>query len=137
LVAQVLRQDQADRNSPGELGSLSLAYTWLKTLDWGGTAAYRLLQTYNNELPDFNVQNHTPTLGLVYRDRLLDRPYFTGLQMAYDFITLGGDAFVQRGIVNPYFSLFENPNHLTTVEVRDGFNYLIGAVHFFLFTRLL
>jgi tetratricopeptide (TPR) repeat protein len=151
LVAQVLRQDQTNRASPGELGSLSLAYTWLKTLDWEGTAAYRLLQTYNNELPDFNVQNHTPTLGLVYRDRLLDRPYFAGAQLAYDLITLGGDAFVQRGIVNPYFSLFETPNHLTTVEVRlqikdffdeqdlvpeevrDGFNYLVGAVHFLLF----
>jgi tetratricopeptide (TPR) repeat protein len=67
LVAQVLRQDQSDRDSFGELGALSLAYTWLKTLDWEGTVAYRFLQTYNNDLPDFNVQNHTPTLGFVYR----------------------------------------------------------------------
>jgi tetratricopeptide (TPR) repeat protein len=151
LVAQVLRQDQADRDSFGELGVLSLAYTWVKTLDWEGTVAYRFLQTYNNDLPDFNVQDHTPTLGLVYRNSLLDLPYFAGLQLAYDFITLGGDKFVQRGIANPYFSLFESPRNLTTFEVRlqiedffddenippqevrDGFYSLIGAVHFFLF----
>jgi tetratricopeptide (TPR) repeat protein len=151
LVAQVLRQDQSDRDSIGELGTLSLAYTWLKTLDWEGTVAYRFLQTYNNDLPDFNVQDHTPTLGFVYRDSLFDMLYFAGIQMAYDFITLGGDKFVQRGIANPYFSLFESPRNLTTFEVRlqakdffdddniepeevrDGFNYLIGAVHFFLF----
>jgi hypothetical protein len=58
---------------------------------------------------------------------------------------------VQRRIANPYFSLFENPSNFTTFEVRlqakdfsddenivpeelcDGFNYLLGAVHFFLF----
>jgi tetratricopeptide (TPR) repeat protein len=151
LVAQVLRQDQAKRDSPGELGSLNLAYTWLKTLDWEGFVSYRFLQTYNNQLPDFNVQNHTPTVGISRRGRLLNVPYFAGLQTTYDFITLGGDKFVQRGIANPYFSLFENPGNLTTFEVRlqakdffddedivpeevrDGFNYLIGAVHLFLF----
>jgi hypothetical protein len=151
LVAQVLRQDQAHPGSPGELGVLSLAYTWLKTFDWEGTVAYRFLQTYNNDLPDFNVQDHTPTLGLVYRDILLEMPYFAGVQMAYDFITVGGDRFVQRGIASPYFSLFETPRNLTTFEVRlqkedffddedippqevrSGFYYLIGAVHFFLF----
>jgi hypothetical protein len=74
LVAQVLRQDQANRDSPGELASLSLSYTWLKTLDWEGTGVYRFLQTFNNALPDFNVQNHTPTVGTAYRDSLLDRP---------------------------------------------------------------
>jgi Surface lipoprotein assembly modifier len=102
-------------------------------------------------LPDFNVQNHTPTVGIVYRDRLLDRPFFAGLQMAYDLITLGGDAFVQRGIANPYFSLFADSGNLTTFElrlqvkaffddgnivpeeVRDGCNYLIGPTHFLLF----
>jgi tetratricopeptide (TPR) repeat protein len=151
LVAQVLRQDQAQRGSPGELGSLNLGYTWLKALDWEGTAAYRFLQTYNNQLPDFNIQDHTPTVGLVYRGRLLQAPYFAGLQLTYDFITLGGDKFVQRGIMTPYFSLSETPRNLTTFEgrlqvadffdegnippqeVRDGIYYLIGAVHFVLF----
>jgi hypothetical protein len=51
---------------------------------------------------------------------------------------------VQRGIANPYFSLFANSGNLTTFEmrvqvrdslddenivpeeVRDGFNYLVG-----------
>jgi tetratricopeptide (TPR) repeat protein len=153
LVAQVLRQDQADRDSPGELGSLSLSYTWLKTLDWEGTVGYRFLQTFNNALPDFNVQSHTPSVGIVYRDSLLNKPYFAGIQFAYDFIALDGDGFVQRGIVNPYFSLFTSPSNLTTFEaqvqvkdffddenivpeeVRDGINYHIGATHYFLLSE--
>ncbi len=151
LVVQVLRQDQKKHDSPGELGTLNLTYTWLKTLDWESFISYRFLQTLNNQLPDFNVQNHTPTVGLTYRGSLLERPYFAGLQFTYDFITLGGDAFVQRGIFNPYFSLIENPRNFTTFEVRlqvedffndddivpeevrDGFYYLVGAVHFCLF----
>jgi tetratricopeptide (TPR) repeat protein len=150
LVATVLREDQAQPHSPGELGSLNLAYTWLKGFDWEGTVAYRFLQTYNNQLPDFNVQNHTPTVGIAYRGSLFEAPYFAGLQLTYDFITLGGDKFVQRGIATPYFSLSETPRNFTTFEgrlqvadffdegnvvpqeVRDGIYYLIGAVHFFL-----
>jgi hypothetical protein len=73
LVATVLREDQAQPHSPGELGSLNLAYTWLKGFDWEGTVAYRFLQTYNNQLPDFNVQNHTPTVGIAYRGSIADK----------------------------------------------------------------
>jgi hypothetical protein len=57
---------------------------------------------------------------------------------------LGGDAFVQHGVANPYFSLFANSGNLTTFEmrvqvkdffddenivpeeVREGFNDLVG-----------
>jgi hypothetical protein len=50
LVAQILRQDQANRDCPGELASISLSSTWLKTLDWEGTVAYRFLQTHRKDL---------------------------------------------------------------------------------------
>jgi hypothetical protein len=71
--------------------------------------------------------------------------------VAYDFITLGDRKFMQRWIMSPYFSLYENAGNLTTLtlglqvkdffddrnldpkEVRDGVNYLVGPVHFFLF----
>jgi tetratricopeptide (TPR) repeat protein len=151
LVAQVLRQDQGSPDSAGELGTLTLSYAWLKTLDWEGFVSYRFLQTYNNQLPDFNVQNHTPTVGLTSQGRLWEMPYISGLQLTYDYIALGEDSFVQRGILNPYFSLIENDSNLTTLEarlqvkdffhdedligdeVRDAFNYFVGVVHFFLF----
>ncbi|MBI3326106.1 MAG: tetratricopeptide repeat protein [Nitrospinae bacterium] len=149
LVAQVLRQKT--HKSEGELGSLNLGYTWLKTLDWEGTVAYRFLQTYNNHLPNFNTQSHTPNLGIAYRSALLDMPYFAGLQSTYDFITLGDKKFTQRWIANPYFTLAESPGNLTTLqlrfqvkdffndrnvvkeELRDGVNYMLGPLHFFLF----
>ena len=151
LVAQLLREERDRRASEGELGSLSLAYTWLRTLDWEGTVSYRFLQTYNNRLPNFNVQSHTPTLGVAYRSAVREKPLFAGLQLAYDFITVGDAKFVQRGVASPYFTLVENPGNLTTLqfrfqvkhffgdrrlvreEVRNAVNYMVGPVHFFLF----
>jgi tetratricopeptide (TPR) repeat protein len=155
IVAQVLRQEQGEPSSVGELGTLSLAYTWLRTLDWEGTVSYRFLQTYNNRLPDFNTQSHTPTLGRARRGLLYELPDSTGLQLSYDFITLGDTKFVQRWIVNPYFTLVENAANLTTLyvrfriddffndrellsvdrkaQVRDAVNYMAGPLHFFLF----
>lgn len=153
LVGEVIRQEQDRRHSEGELASLSLAYTWLKRLDWEGSASYRFLQTYNNHLPNFNTQSHTPTVGVTYRGKWLEKPYFSGLQLSYDFITLGDNKFVQRGIANPYFTLIENPSNLTTFqfrfqgkdffndnnviaeEVRDAVNYMAGPLHFVLFNE--
>src|SRR6266511_706568 len=153
IVAQVLRQDRKTHGSAGELGTLNLSYTWLKTLDWEGAVSYRFLQTYNNRLTDFNIQTHTPTLGVAYHGSLGRMPYLTGLQLTYDFTMLGDKKFVQRWIANPYFSLFENAGNLTTMEVRfqmkdffddqnviedevrDAVNYLVGPVHFLLFEQ--
>ena len=157
LVAQTIRGDFKDPESPGELISINLSYTYLKTLDWEGTASYRFFQTFNNSLPDFNNQSHTPTIGIVNRGALATPfgklPYFTGLQYTYDFITLGNTRFVQRWIINPYFSIAENSWNLTNIqfrfqvkdffndfnvtgrEVRDALNYMIGPTHFFLFDR--
>ena len=157
LVAQTIRGDFKDPESPGELISINLAYTYLKTLDWEGTVSYRLFQTFNNSLPDFNNQSHTPTIGIVNRGALSTpfgkRPYFAGLQYTYDFITLANTRFVQRWIINPYFSLAENSWNLTNLqfrfqvkdffndsevvnrEVRDALSYMIGPTHFFLFDR--
>jgi tetratricopeptide (TPR) repeat protein len=157
LVAQTIRGDFKDPESPGELISINLSYTYLKTLDWEGTVSYRLFQTFNNSLPDFNNQSHTPTIGIVNRGAISTPfgkfPYFTGLQTTYDFISLGNTRFAQRWIVNPYFSLAENSWNLTNIqfrfqvkdffndfnvtgrEVRDALNYMIGPTHFFLFDQ--
>ncbi len=155
LVAQTIRGDFKDPKSPGELISLNLSYTYLKKLDWEGSVSYRFFQTFNNSLPDFNNQSHTPTIGIVNRGAISTPfgkfPYFTGLQTTYDFILLGNTRFVQRWIVNPYFSLavnswnltniqfrfqakdFFNDNEVVPREVRDALNYMIGPTHFFLF----
>ncbi len=150
IVATVLRRIGAE--SEGELISLRLAYSWLRTVDWEATVSYAFLQTFNNRLPDFNVQDHTGTVGLTYRNTVNDMPFFTGIQIAYDFITLGGDTFVQGPIFQPFFTLVENPGNLTTFqfrtrvknfadvdvppqEVRDGTNYMVGGTHFFRFEQ--
>lgn len=156
IVGQAIIEEHKRQKSEGELASLNLSYTWLQTPDWEGTISHRFFQTYNNHLTEFDTQSNTPTLGISYHGRIGSNPqeawnYITGLQLTYDFITLGNTRFVQRGIFNPYFTLVENPNNLTTFqyrfqvkdffndekvppeEVRDALNYMIGPMHFFLF----
>ncbi len=119
LVAQAIREGQPRRKSEGELWSLNISYTFLKTLDWEGTISHRFFQTYNNHLTEFNTQSHTPTFGILNRGSLPGAlgglPYFAGLQYTYDFITLGNTRFVQRWIVNPYFTLVEKAFPLVPV----------------------
>jgi hypothetical protein len=80
-----------------------------------------------------------------------DLAYVLGLQGTYDFITLGNRRFTERVIVNPYWTIVENPNNLTTIqyrlqvknfmrdndlanrEVRDAVNNMIGPLHYVLF----
>lgn len=154
-TATTIREGNRRQRSEGQLGSVNLAYKYLKTPDWEGDASYRFLQTYNDHLTDFNTQSHTPTIGISNRgsipSALGDIAYVAGLQTAYDFITLGNRRFTERWIVNPFLTIIENANNLTTLqyrlqvknffrdndlanrEVRDGLNHMGGPLHFFLF----
>lgn len=155
IVAQAIQQDQRRRKSEGELASVNLSYTWLKQLDWEGTASYRFLQTYNNHLTEFNTQDHTPSVSVAYRSSLQGMPLIYGSQLSYDFLTLGNSRFSQRWILNPYINLVENQSaavsnsttfqfrfqakdffsdrDVTRREVRDALNYMVGPIHFVLF----
>jgi tetratricopeptide (TPR) repeat protein len=150
-----IREGNRRQRSEGQLASVNLAYKFLKTPDWEGDASYRLLQTYVDHLPRFNTQSHTPTIGINTRGTMPsafgDLAYVLGLQTTYDFIMLGNRRFTERWIVNPYWTLVENPNNLTTVqyrlqvknffrdndlanrEVRDAINHMIGPLHYLLF----
>jgi tetratricopeptide (TPR) repeat protein len=157
-TAQAIRHGQPRRKSVGELVSLDLAYTWLRTPDWEGTISHRFLQIYNNNhLSDFNTKNNTPALSIVKRGLLPkalgEFPYTAGAQLSYDFISLGNSPFTQRWIGTPYVTISENESNITTLqyryqwkdffhdrdfkrrEIRDADNYMVGAVHFFLFEK--
>jgi len=155
LTATTSRESQPRRKSEGQLASLNLAYTWLKTPDWEGTISHRFLQTYNDHLTNFDTQSNTPTLGITNRGTMPslfgDFPYIAGLQGTFDFITLGNHKFTRRWIVNPFVTLVDNSWNLTTLqlrwqnknffhdrrfakaEVRDADNYMFGPLHFFTF----
>ena len=155
LTAITIRQDTRRRKSEGELANVNLAYTWLKNPDWEGNVSYRFLQTYNNHLTEFNTQSHTPTLSIANRGAVPsafgELPYDAGLQLAYDFISLGNVPFTQRGIISPYLTVAGNSWNFTTLqyrfqlkdfynddkvvrrEVRDAKNYMIGPSHVLLF----
>ena len=155
LTATTSRQNQPRQKSQGQLATLNLAYTWLKTPDWEGTISHRFLQTYNDHLTNFNTQSNTPTVGFTNRGTMPtafgDFSYIAGLQGTYDFITVGNHRFTERWIVNPFLTLVENSWNLTTfqfrwqnknfyhdhrfakAEVRDANNYMVGPLHFFTF----
>jgi tetratricopeptide (TPR) repeat protein len=152
ITAQVLHAQK--HRSDGELGSLRLAYTWLKTADWESTASYTFVQTWNNRLTDFNVQSHAGSVGATYRSTLGQMPFFTGIEVAENFVSLDKPTrkFVNVVSAQPFFSLAEDSSHLTSLfvrfqhkdfddrgippeEVRDAKNYMAGFTHFIRFAE--
>jgi tetratricopeptide (TPR) repeat protein len=155
ITATTIRQETPRRKSEGELANVNLGYTWLRNLDWEGDISYRFLQSYYNHLTEFNTQSHTPTLSIARRGSAQsafgELPYQAGLQVTYDFISLGNAPFTQRGIVSPYLTVAANAANLTTLqytfqwkdfygddrvvrrEVRDANNYMVGLAHVVLF----
>ncbi len=63
--AESLRSRKA--NSPGELASLRLDYSWLREGPVEATAGYSFFQTINNDRTAFNVQNHLNSVAGFYR----------------------------------------------------------------------
>lgn len=148
---QDLRRRKHD--SLGELASLRLDYSFLRVGSFDATATYSLFTTFNNELPDFNIVDHLGGLRGTYRDTVGGLPYWFSLQYTYDYLTLGGDKFVQRHTVTPYAVFLESPRNLTAFQLgyqvkdfaetadtslderRDGTNWLAGFGHTFRFEQ--
>jgi tetratricopeptide (TPR) repeat protein len=137
----------------GELASLRLDYTWLRSGPWESQVGYSFFQTYNNRLPDFNVQNHLLNGSLTYNDAIVGMPYQLGGQYTWDYISLGGNSFLQRQSGTLFATLVENQSNLTTLvgrfqykdfygnpaqdpdEDRDGRNFMFGITHVFRFAQ--
>lgn len=144
----------ANTASPGELFSLRLEYAWLRTGPWESTVSYSFFQTVINNFSSFNVQDHLLTGGVSYRGAFGSMPYQVGAQYSWDYLTLGGDFFLQRNTVTLFGTLVENQANLTTIlgrfqakeftasasggipdEDRDAKNYMAGFTHVFRFAQ--
>jgi tetratricopeptide (TPR) repeat protein len=137
----------------GEIGALRLEYAWLRTGPWESTVTYSFFQTYNNRLPDFNVQNHLVAGALSYRAAVGAMPFQVGTQYSWDYLSLGNDDFLQRHTATVFGTLVENQGNLTTVlarfqnkdfyaspgqledEDRDARNWMVGLTHVFRFAQ--
>jgi tetratricopeptide (TPR) repeat protein len=137
----------------GEIAALRLEYAWLRTGPWESTVTYSFFQTYNNRLPDFNVQNHLVAGALSYRAAIGSMPFQVGTQYSWDYISLGNDDFLQRHTATVFGTLVENQSNLTTVlarfqnkdfyaspgqledEDRDARNWMVGLTHVFRFAQ--
>jgi hypothetical protein len=139
--------------TPVELGALRLDYSWLRRGPWESTVTYSFFQTYNNRLPSFNVQNHLVAGALSYRAAIGSMPFQVGAQYSWDYLSLGGDDFLQRHTATLFGTLVENKGNLTTLlarfqnkdffatpgqlrdEDRDAKNWMVGAIHVFRFAE--
>jgi tetratricopeptide (TPR) repeat protein len=139
--------------TPGEIAALRLEYAWLRTGPWESTVTYSFFQTYNNRLPDFNVQNHLVAGALSYRAAVGAMPFQVGTQYSWDYLSLGNDDFLQRHTATVFGTLVENQGNLTTVlgrfqnkdfyaspgqledEDRDARNWMVGLTHVFRFAQ--
>jgi len=137
----------------GEIAALRLEYAWLRTGPWESTVTYSFFQTYNNALPDFNVQNHLVAGALSYRAAIGSMPFQVGTQYSWDYLSLGNDDFLQRHTATVFGTLVENQSNLTTVltrfqnkdfyaspgqledEDRDARNWMVGLTHVFRFAQ--
>ncbi len=137
----------------GEIAALRLEYAWLRTGPWESTVTYSFFQTYNNALPDFNVQNHLVAGALSYRAAVGAMPFQVGTQYSWDYLSLGNDDFLQRHTATVFGTLVENQGNLTTVlgrfqnkdfyaspgqladEDRDARNWMVGLTHVFRFAQ--
>lgn len=150
-TAEELRHGR--RRSFGELAGVRLEYSWLRQGPWEAAVGYSFFQTYYNELTSYNVQDHLGLASVFYRGALGGMPYELGLQYWFEYMTLGGDEFLQRHTIPLSATIVENGWNLTTLlaraeiknfaeprglddtEVRDGTDYTIGFVHVFRFSN--
>ena len=150
-TAEALRRRKTA--TTGEIAALRLEYAWLRTGPWESTVTYSFFQTYNNRLPDFNVQNHLVAGALSYRAAIGSMPFQVGTQYSWDYLSLGNDDFLQRHTATLFGTLVENQGNLTTVlgrfqnkdfyasagqlldEDRDARNWMVGLTHVFRFAQ--
>jgi len=144
---------QAKHRSTGELGFVRFEYTPLKTPDWEAAFGYSLLQTINNEVAHYNVQNHTGSGSLTYKASLKDMPFVASLAYQYDYMSLDDRNFISRHTVAPGASLVWSGMHLSQVQfryqnkdfmhektlvsradARDASNYMVGLAHYLRFS---
>jgi hypothetical protein len=127
-------------------------YVPLRTPDWEGSLSYGLLQTLNNDVSDFNIQNHTLAGSLSYKTSLRGMPAVASAIYQYDYVALDDRTFVSRHTLAPAGTLVWDAMHLTQAQGRlqfkdflherglidradrrDAFNYLFGATHYLRF----
>ena len=160
--SQVIALRSRDANSPGQLVSVNLDYSWLRRGPFESTVGYTFFQTANNDgsVSNLDVQSHLFSLGAFYRGLVAGMPFQLGSQYAYDTVFLNTDArFLVRNTGSIFASLVENASNLTSLvgrvqrkdfasrfllqppnnpvvtqaENRDATNWMAGFTHIFRF----
>jgi tetratricopeptide (TPR) repeat protein len=128
---QLILNDLRSRNttSPGLLASMLLDYAFFRKGPFEATATYSFFQTlnFNDNLDEFNIQDHLVGLTGFYRGVLYSVPYQLALQYTYDYLFLDMDGFLSRNtptlnatLIPPTFTVpvLGSVANLTNVLIR-------------------
>ncbi|MEY4704839.1 MAG: hypothetical protein RL042_1041 [Nitrospirota bacterium] len=123
-------------------------YRVVQTDTWTVGTSYSFFQNFHSMLSSFDVQNHTPT---VYVQRQIGAASLR-LQYAFDYVSVGRDPYLMAHTIQPILTVPEGDDMYTVVQARyqskdfqtdrfainstrDGKNWLIGAMQYFLFAN--
>jgi tetratricopeptide (TPR) repeat protein len=138
-------------HSPGALFGGNLGYSWLKNGPWESTVSYSFFQIIYSDVGSFNIQDQTAALAAGYRGALGFMPAQISAQYAFNYITLGGDEFLNTHTGTLVGSVAENSGNLSAMqvrllvknfsqdsgtipaEIRDATNWMVGLLHVFRF----
>ena len=148
-TVQDLREEEG--NTFGAGGSVRLDYSVIRTPTFDATVTYSLFGKYNTSATEFNVVDNLLGVALASGGTVWNRPYLLQLPYTFDYLTLGGEGYLQRHTVTPTATLVENASNLTALqfqvqlkeyeepsalppaERRSGTNWAGGFTHLFRF----
>ncbi len=114
--------------SGGGTANAFFDYSFLQTKSFEATGTYGFLQTYNfnDNLDQFNFQNHQVGVNGFYRGLLLDIPFQWGLHYTYDYLFLNMNGFLSRHSPSTTLSIAEPAIDLPLVGKMANLTTFVG-----------
>jgi Tfp pilus assembly protein PilF len=124
--AEVLRTRKT--TSGGGIANAFFDYSFVQTQSFEATATYGFLQTYNfnDNLDQFNFQNHQVGANAFYRGTVLNIPFQWGLHYTYDYLFLNMNGFLSRHSPSTTLSFAEPTVTLPLVGKMANLTTFIG-----------
>ncbi len=114
--------------SGGGIANAFFDYSFLQKGSFEATGTYGFLQTYNfnDNLDQFNFQNHQVGMNGFYRGTLFEMPFQWGLHYTYDYLFLNMKGFLSRHSPSSTFSIAEPTIRLPLIGNMANLTTFIG-----------
>ncbi len=114
--------------SGGGIANAFFDYSFLQKGSFEATGTYGFLQTYNfnDNLDQFNFQNHQVGMNGFYRGTLFEMPFQWGLHYTYDYLFLNMKGFLSRHSPSSTLSIAEPTIRLPLIGKMANLTTFIG-----------